>query len=339
MNGDWLLRGRDGRLTVYLKSDDAVLCRAELAPGGPWEPFRQAGGGLGLHPGPAAVGQGADGYAHLAAWRPAGKGEARLVHSTHFRPRLAPLDWSPVGHPNGKGDRTGTPAVAVDDRRRAYVFVRNAGGGVSLLVQKERGGWYPWRDLAGTDIQDQLAATSRESGLVELYAATDDRILHWRQREPGRTPAREEEAEVAARPGTLRALRTSAERTTLFFVDRHGDLCAWRPGGKPVTLLPAAGPGPVAAVRCAIDGHDCTVLAQRSASGRVAFAAYPTEQEQAGAWWTESGPQLPSGTLVDLAVDAAGEVVAASLEPDSATLRVTRRTDEPGLALRPWREV
>ena len=339
MNGDWLLRGRDGRLTVYMKSDDAVLCRAETAPGGPWEPFRRAGGDLGLQQGPAAVGQGADGYAHLAAWRQAGPGESRLVHCTHFRPLLAPLDWSPVGHPNGKGDRTGTPAVAVDDRRRAYVFVRNAGGGVSLLVQKERGGWYPWRDLKGSGVQDQLAAASRESGLVEVYASTPERILHWRQEEPGRTPTRDETADVAALPGTLRALRTSAERTTLFFTGQDGELCAWRPGGKPVPLLQAAGPGPVAAVRCEIDGHDCTVLAQRSASGRVAFAAYPTEQEQAGAWWTESGPPLPPTAALALAVDAQGTLVAATLDPTTSTLRVTRRKEEAGLALEGWREV
>ncbi len=104
-------------------------------------------------------------------------------------------------------------------------------------------------------------------------------------------------------------------------------------------LLQAAGPGPVAAVRCEIDGHDCTVLAQRSASGRVAFAAYPTEQEQAGAWWTESGPPLPSAAEIALAVDAHGTLVAATLDPTDATLRVTRRKAEAGLALEGWREV
>ncbi len=122
--------------------------------------------------------------------------------------------------------------MAVDDRRRAYVFVRNAGGGVSLLVQKERGGWYPWRDLRGSGAQDQLAAASRESGLVEVYAATSERILHWRQEEPGRTPTRDETADVAARPGTLRALRTSAERTTLFFTDQGGSCAPGAPAAS-----------------------------------------------------------------------------------------------------------
>ncbi|MFC8368789.1 hypothetical protein ACFUIT_12535 [Streptomyces sp. NPDC057239] len=338
MNGDWLLRGRDGRLTVYLPSDDAVLCRAELAPGGPWEAPRRAGGDQRLHPGPA-VGQGADGYAHLVAWRPIGSGESGLVHSTHFRPRLAPLDWAPIGHPDKKGDRTGTPAVTVDDRGRAHVFVRNKGGGVSLLAQKEKGGWNPWQDLGGEGVRDRLAAVTGESGLVELYAAVPGGIAHWRQEEPGKQPVRTEDTGASARPGTLRALATSAEHTTLYFTDERGELCAWRPGSEPVPLITAAGPGPVSAVRCDIEGHDCTVLAQRSASGRVAFAAYPTERERAGAWWTESGPQLPPDAEVAVALDEHDEVVAATLTPPTGTLLLTRRKDEPGLALRAWREV
>ncbi|KOG30567.1 hypothetical protein [Streptomyces resistomycificus] len=338
MNGDWLIRGRDGRLSVYLTAGDAVLCRAERGPGGPWEAARRVGGDQKLHP-VLALGRGADGYAHLVSWRPTGTQESGLVHSTHFRPRLAALDWAPIGHPDKKGARTGTPAVAVDAQGRAHVFVRNKGGGVSLAAQKEKGGWNPWRDLKGSDVQEELAAVTGESGRVGLYAATSGGLLHWRQEEPGADPVLEEAIEVPVRPGTLRALATSAQRTTLFFTDTSGDLCAWRPGTKPVALLASAGPGPVAAVRCALDGHDCTLLAQRSVSGRVAFAAYPTEQESAGAWWTESGPRLPADAEVSLAVDEDERVVAATLSRSSGQLLLTRRKDEPGLALEAWRQV
>ena len=338
MNGDWLIRGRDGRLSVYLPTDDAVLCRAERGPGGPWLPARRIGGDQKLLAS-QAVGQGQDAYAHLVAWRPTVPGESGLVHSTHFRPRLAALDWNPIGHPNKKGEETGTPAVAVDAQGRAHVFVRNRGGGVSMLAQKEKGGWDPWRDLKGRQVQGELAAVAGESGRVEAYAAVPGGILHWRQEEPGAQPALEEAMEAPVRPGTLRALATSAESTTLFYTDDAGDLCAWRPGGKPVVLLPSAGPGPVAAIRCELDGHDCTLLAQRSSSGRVAFAAYPTEQESAGAWWTESGPQLPSDAGVSLATDEQGRVVAATLSASTGQLLVTRRKDEAGLALEAWQEV
>ncbi|GAA1425003.1 hypothetical protein GCM10009601_30970 [Streptomyces thermospinosisporus] len=283
VNGDWLVCGRDGRLIVCLPSEDAVLCRAELAPGGPWEPPRRAGGPQRLLPG-VAVGQGPDRYAHLVAWRPTVSGEAGLAHSTHFRPRPAALDFAPVGHPDKKGGRTGTPAVAVDAQGRAHVFVRNKGSGVSLLAQKEKGGWDAWADLGGEQVQEHLAAVTGESGRAELYAAGPGKILHWRQEEAGKRPVQAEGIGADVEPGTLCAVATSAEHTTVYFTDRGGELCAWRPGEKPVALLAAAGPGPVSAVRCVIEGHDCTVPAHRSARGRVVFAAYPTEQESAGAW-------------------------------------------------------
>ncbi|MHC3469583.1 hypothetical protein ACYF6T_12790 [Streptomyces sp. 7R007] len=337
MNGDWLMRGRDGRLCVYLPAGDAVLCRAERVPGGPWTPPRRIGGEQKLLDS-LAVGQGDNLYGHLVAWRPTVSGEAGLVHSTHFRPRLAALDWNPIGHPNKKGDVTGTPAVAVDAQGRAHVFVRNRGQGVNMIAQKEKGGWEPWRDLKGSKVQDGLAAVTGESGCVELYAAVPGGLVHWRQREPGTVPELDEAVEAPVRPGTLHALATSSDRTTCFYTDDSGDLCAWRPGGKPVTLLPSTGPGPVSAVRCELDGHDCTLLAQRSASGRVAFAAYPTEQESAGAWWTESGPQLPSDATVSLTLDDSARVVAATVSPSTGRLLLTRRKDEPGLALEAWRE-
>ncbi|MFF8725979.1 hypothetical protein ACF073_05755 [Streptomyces sp. NPDC015171] len=338
MNGDWLLRGRDGRLSVYQLSGDAVLCRAERGPGGPWSAPRKVGGEQRLHR-VLAVGQGADGYAHLASWRPTVKGESGLVHSTQFRPHLAALDWHPIGHPDRKGDRTGTPAVAVDARGRAHVFVLNGGGGVSMIMQKEKGGWDPWRDLKGREVRDGLAAVTGESGRVELYAAAPQGLLYWRQEEQAAQPVLQEAQQASVRPGTLCALPTSADSTTLFYTDTSGGLCAWRPGTEPVAVLPAAGPGPVSAVRCDLDGYDCTLLMQRTESRRVAFAAYPTEQESAGAWWTESGPELPLDALVSLATDESGRVVAASSSPSTGRLLLTRRKDEPGLALEAWQEV
>ncbi|MFG2945975.1 hypothetical protein [Streptomyces adustus] len=338
MHGDWFIRGRDGRLSVYMFSDEAVMCRAERGPGGAWTAPRRVGGEQRLHP-VLGTGQGADGYAHLVSWRPTAPGESGLVHSTHYQPRLSALDWTSIGHPDKQGDRTGIPTVAVDAEGRAHVFVRNAAGGMSMRAQKETGGWEPWHDLKGHDVQGEPAAVTGESGRVELYAAVPGALLHWRQEEAGATPVLEEAMEATARPGTLRALATSPGSTTLLFTDDSGDLRAWRPGGEPVTVLTAAGPGRVAAVRCELDGHDCTLLAQRADSGRIAFAAHPTEQETAGAWWTESGAELPEDAEVSLTVDEDGRVVAAALSPSTGELRLTRRKAEPGLALEAWRTV
>ncbi|GHF47680.1 hypothetical protein [Streptomyces griseosporeus] len=339
MNGEWLIRGRDGRLSVYQLSGDAVLCRAERVPGGSWDAPRRIGGEQRVYPVPA-VGQGIDSYGHLVSWRPTVPGESGLVHSTHFRPLLAALDWEPIGHPNGKGDRTAEPAVAVDHQGRAHVFVRNDEGGLSMRAQALKGGWGPWRDLKGADIQGAPSAVAGKDGRIEVYATVPGAVLYWRQEKPATHFELEEALEVTVRPGTLRALATSAESTTLLYTDDDsGQVCAWRPGSKPVVLLAAAGPGRLSALRCELDGHDVTVLAQRSADGGVAFAAYPSEQESAGASWTASGPQLPADVEVSLAVDADGRVAAAALSPSTGRLFLTRRKDEPGLALSPWQAV
>lgn len=337
LNGAWFFRGRDGRLGAYLPGDDAIRFRAERHPGGAWLPPRTVGGEQPLQPG-VAVGQGPDGYTHLAAWRPTTGDEAGLVHTTHYRPHLAPLDWMPIGHPYKKGVRTGLPAVAVDAEGRAYLFVRNRGLGVHTTNQKERGGWNGWHDLRGSKVGEELVAVTGESGLIELYGTSPAGIVRWLQEEPGARPVMADPLPFEAVPGTLSALPTSKEATTLFYADPEGMLHAWRPGGDPVPLLETAGPGPVAVSRCALDGHDCTLLAQHAANGRIVFAAYPTEQESAGLWWTESGPQLPAGTRVSLTEDARGRVVAASAAPDGRLL-IARQKDEPGLALATWREV
>ncbi|MDQ1035587.1 hypothetical protein QFZ75_002003 [Streptomyces sp. V3I8] len=339
LNGAWLIRGRDGRLSAYAPLRDAVRCWAEQRPGGPWAPPRAVGGDQRLNP-VLAVGQGADSYAHLVSWRPTGTDEAGLVHSTHFRPHLAALDWERLGHPNTKGAQTGVPAVAVDAEGRAHVFVRNRGGGVSMRGQKERGGWGPWRDLKGREVTGELAAVTRASGRVELYAASPAGVLRWTQEGPGHIPALDDEPlKVAVRPDTLRALTTSDEHVTLFYTDENDRVCAWRAGAEPVELIDRAGPGAVSAIRCTLDGVDCTLLAQRSAGGRVAFAAYPTEQESAGAWWAESGPRLPADALLSLGEDQEGRVVAATLQPATGQLMLTRRKPEPGLALEAWAPV
>lgn len=338
VNGDWLVRARDGRLCAYgyAPEGDAVVCRLERAADGSWSTGRTVGGEQRLHRG-LALAQGPHHYVHLVSWRPTVPGEAGLVHSTHFQPHLAALDWVPLGHPNKKGDRTGPPAVAVDVQGRAHVFVRNRGGGVSMRVQGDKGGWGAWTDLQGSGVRGELAAVTEESGLVTVYALTGDGIACWIQPEPGAKPVRDgEPLAVRARESSLTALATSPTCSTLYFTDEDEVLHAWRVGARPVPLLKAAGPGPVAAVRCVLDGHDCTVLAQRTTSGRVALAAYPTEQESAGAWWAESGPDLPEDAQVSLALDRRGDVTAASASRSTGQLLVARRKDEPGLALTAW---
>ncbi|MDG4857892.1 hypothetical protein P8605_06945 [Streptomyces sp. T-3] len=320
--------------------DGAVLCLAEdrAHPGG-WQPPRRVGGDARLLDG-LAVGQGRDRYVHLVSLRECGakgSGQVELVHSVHFQSRLTALDWSSLGHPNKGRPYTGTPAVTVDAQGRAHVFVRNEFGGLSMRVQRERGGWEPWRDLKGKHLEEELVAVTTEAGRVEVYATVLGGILRWRQTEPGKAPVLEGLLPARVRPGTLRALATSEESVTLFFTDLEGTLVAWRPdrNPEPLPVVAAAGDGRVAAVRCVLEGYDCTLFAQQALTGRAAMAAYPTEVESAGAWWAESGPELPD-VRVALCADARGRLVVGVLSQGEGVLRTVRQKAEPGLAFGAW---
>ncbi|CAM5549073.1 hypothetical protein GCM10010329_26620 [Streptomyces spiroverticillatus] len=123
-------------------------------------------------------------------------------------------------------------------------------------------------------------------------------------------------------------------------------LCAHRTGpdpdpdpdpDHPLTPLRGTEPTPhtpLAALRAPIDGHDCTILAHRTTTGRPALAACRTLAEPEGLWWSLTGPECLGPPA--LALDATNRVVMAVIATDG-TLHVARqRTDEKGLSLAAW---
>ncbi|MEW5633408.1 hypothetical protein AB1388_43745, partial [Streptomyces hydrogenans] len=63
------------------------------------------------------------------------------------------------------------------------------------------------------------------------------------------------------------------------------------------------------------------------------LAAYLTEREDTGLYWTPSGPPVLGPPT--LTADAAGAAAVAALAADGGVI-VSRQTAEPGLALEPW---
>ncbi|CAM5528973.1 putative protein OS=Streptomyces tendae OX=1932 GN=GUR47_31885 PE=4 SV=1 [Streptomyces tendae] len=368
MNGDWLLLGRDGRLSVYLPSNDAALWRAERVPAGAWEAPRRIGGDREVRPECLAAGRGPDGYTHLVAWRRTGAGRCGLVHTTHFRPLLAPLDWQSAGHPNKQGDRTGTPAVAVDaqgtsrpvtewrslgnphpqkDRAarlgaplaavsttgRVHVLVPNAGGGLMLRREGPSGKWDAWLDLKGSGVRDGFAAAVHPSGRIEVFAGNSEHVMRWSQAETDGDFGREPNIPLRVAPGTASVLETAPGRSTYYWADEDtGQMVAHRPGGWVIPLGGASTGERIAVLRTVLDGYDCTVLAHRGLDGEIMVAACGTENEGAGLWWSPAGG--PSAGAPALALDAHGRVVLALISPDGR-LRVARQGMGPGLDFDP----
>ncbi|MFB7587664.1 hypothetical protein [Streptomyces sp. NPDC056169] len=339
LQGSWLTRGEEGRFSAYLPRAGEVMRWTEEPEGGWSGPVSLGGDGLTPF---LAVGQGADRYVHLVGLRPTAGDEehVELVHSIQFQTGRPAVAWRSIGHSNGKGPWTGNPAVAVDAQGRAYAFVRNGGGGLSVRAQKDAGGWHPWWDLHGSGTDPSPVAAVNGQGRVELLTATAKGLLRYVQEESGAKPVRQDVVPAEVAFGTLAAVTGPSGHVTVYYGDKDGGIRAWSPGRglAPVRLADAVGTGRLTATRCLIDGFDCTVLAQQSADGRLALAAYPSEQEESGARWSETGEARGELTTV-LTRGLDGRLVAMALAGGKTLVTTRQKAAADGLLLEGWRPV
>lgn len=330
----WLLRGNDGSLSAYAPADGGLLRWTEQRPGGPdWtDPQFIEAPGL-TH---ATLAQGQDRYVHLVTRRTTARG-VELMHATQYQTGRPFGPWHSLGNPQKDESRAraiGAPAAVVADDGRVHVFVRNAGGGVSLRRQGKSGKWEGWKDLKGSHLLEAMPAAVAVGPRVELLAPADKQLSRWCQEEPGGDFAEAEPFAATAAAGSVTGLCTADDRATYYGCASGGaGVTAHRTGAPALELGGAPDGGPVAVLRTPIEGFDCTVLAYRARNGRPAIAACPTEGEADGLWWTETGE--PSLGAPSLAVDAEDRVVLAAVAVDG-TLRVARQKAEPGLALAAW---
>ncbi|GGX61062.1 hypothetical protein [Streptomyces hiroshimensis] len=357
----WLLRGSDGRLTAYAPAEGGVVRWTETRPGGPEWTGPELLAVPGLEPF-LSIAQGAQGYVHLVGLRRReleGGTETDIVYATQFQSGRPPTNWRSLGSPHGqdrqRSEQIGAPTAAVDSAG-LHVFVRNAGGGVCGRRQDARGIWGPWADMKGSHVLDGLTAAATPAGRIELLGPASEFVLRWRQEQPGGPVRRVRN--VPAKPGACSATAgvTGDDRVTHFWRDAaDGSLQTLLPepvageagadavtdtdtGAEPATVsVGGTGSGPVAVLHAVLDGHACTVLAQRAASGLPAVAVCPSGDEALAAQWSETGEEFSGAP--GLALDAAGRVTVAVLGMDGH-LRVARqRGDAAGLALGPWQRV
>ncbi|MFF8811051.1 hypothetical protein [Streptomyces pactum] len=342
-----LLRGKDGRLSAYAPTEGAIERWTENRPGGPdWTgPVRLELPGLTA----CSVGQGADGYVHLMGLRSRpGEGDrvdVDVVHATQFQTGRPTTAWHSMGtpHPNDwrKAARVTVVETVVGRDGAVHVFVRNAGTGISARRQDGKGKWSGWVDFKGKDVVEGLSGVATAAGRVEFLAPTTGGALRWFMTEPGGGLKRGEDLPWKPQPGSCAGVQTGPDTLTHFWRDAAtGELFAWRAGDDTgaISLGGETGTGRVAVLQAPIDGHDCTVLAQREpAAGRLSVAAYPAQNEAAGVWWTPTGE--PGLSDPALALDGLGRVVLAALGPDRRLRLARQKTSEPGLALGAWQTV
>ncbi|MBB5936058.1 hypothetical protein [Streptomyces zagrosensis] len=342
-----LLRGKDGRLSAYAPAAGGIARWTETRPGGPqWAgPVWLDAPGLSV----CSVGQGLDGYVHLVGLRekraPDDQLDVDVVHATQYQTGRPTTVWHSLGtpHPNDwrKASRVTVVATVVGKDGAVHIIVRNAGGGISARRQDGKGKWSGWVDFKGKDVTEGLSAVATAEGRVEFIAPTTSGALRWYMTEPGGGLKRGDDLDADPQPGSVSGVETSHDTLTHYWRDaKTREIFAYRPGDgtEPISLGGGEGQGPAAVIQAPVYGYDCTVLAQHEpGTGRLAVAAYPTENEAAGVWWTPTGDC--GLTEPALSLDGYGRVVLAALGPDRE-LRVARqKTTEPGLALDAWSAV
>ncbi|MFJ4501679.1 hypothetical protein [Streptomyces sp. NPDC088864] len=343
VGGRWLVRGKDGRLTAYVRDEDGIARWTEERPGGPrWQ-------GPEHFPAPdlnhIALAQGDDGYVHFLGRRSVrddeGLPQVDLVHAVQYQTGRPVTAWRSLGNPYKDGDeraaRIGPPFAAVGPTGAVHVFVRNANGGMMLRREAKNGKWEGWKDLRGTLGKETMAVAVAESGRVELVVPGATKAMRWAQKEPGGAFEKGANLNVRIAGGAVSALATAPDRITYYWTDgAAGTLVANRLDTPPVTIGDTPAEGPVAVLRAELDGYDCTVLAHRTRDGRVMLAACGTENEAGGLWWAETGVRTPAPPA--LALDGRGRVVLAVIG-ERGGLFVARQNGEPGLALGPAERV
>ncbi|MFD7711464.1 hypothetical protein ACFV6E_10875 [Streptomyces sp. NPDC059785] len=338
LGGPWLTLGKDGRFTAYARTRAGLLRWTEERPGGPrWT-------GPELFPVPhltdLSVARGADTYVHFLGRRSVAKGDGPpavdIVHAIQYQTGRPVTEWRSLGNPHKdreKAARFGVPVGAVSASGRVHVFARNAGGGLMMRRESPTGKWEAWADLKGSRVRDGLAVVAHASGRIEVLAGGENDAMRWLQSEPDGDFRQDPNIPVVLTPRSASVLETAPGRATFYWTDpATGQLVAHRPGGWVLPLGGAPAGDPVTALRAALDGYDCTVLAHRDHEGQVQLAVGGTENEQAGLWWSPTGERCVGGPA--LALDARGRVVLALLGADGA-LYVARQKDEPGLVMAP----
>ncbi|MCX5295173.1 hypothetical protein OG898_01525 [Streptomyces sp. NBC_00193] len=339
----WLLAGKDGRLSAYLPTAAGVVRWTEgrtEAEGWSGPELLQ---GPELMPGLTVL-RGPEGYAYLIGLsrtkRKDSGSDVEVVYAAQYQTGRPLGPWTTVGNPNAaswhKARETGFPVATFDADGVLHVFVRNFGHSVSVRRQTPKGRMTGWEALGGLRVADELVAFPAAQGGVHMVARARDTASagHFFQQDVKAAWVENRRIPVSPYPGSLSVAPESG--VVRFRYAGSNEVCVWWPGAQvPIGLGGPEGLGPVAGVAGAdIQGWGCTVLVREGAGGVTAIGAHPDGRPDIGVWWEESGE--PSVVPPAAAFDSRGRVVIATVGMDG-TLRVARQQlGSQGLEFTPW---
>ncbi|MFE0153320.1 PIG-L family deacetylase [Nonomuraea sp. NPDC059007] len=268
--------------------------------------------------------------------------------------------WTDLGRPPYGGNRTGTPALALDQLGRINVFVQTGTHQISYRTHYGNGRWSPWWTLSERGLRSGITAMRDRFGRIELFATLcaradpartrcdSARILRWRQTKPnGGFRAAPIGSTTPGSPPTL-VLNADARLELLY---RQGDLdtgtvtvgdvvrTRQEPpsyGWSAASTLPA--PGGVGNVQAARGPNASipasrVVLAVRNPAMGVSVAV---QQEANGAYgpWQDLGGKIIGVPAVS--ADRSGRVMVFSLGV-KGQLFACWQEEVGGARFTPWR--
>ncbi|MGY1988204.1 PIG-L family deacetylase [Blastococcus sp. SYSU DS0669] len=312
----WSATDGEGAVRLFAVRDGRVAC---FTGPGSWQgPVDLGPDDLGAGVTTVVAAAGADGSTHLAARTDDGRVAVRpLTGGT----------WTDLGTPN-PGDAAryvGSPALAPNADGRLQVVVVNADGGLSSRHQEADGGWHPWSDLGGTDLQDPCDALLDVTGRIEVVAASRTGLVLWRQTVPG----------GALLPGPLPSLPPASPATFAVNADGRPEVhyrlagtadvatswqdrdLAWR---SATSIGGHGGTGPTA--NATVDGRIACVA--RNAGGGLSVTQQVAPDSHYGPWTDLGGfvtdhptaAATPDGRLVVAVVDAGGALTHRTRSAD-----------------------
>ncbi|MET7855996.1 hypothetical protein ABZS81_01945 [Streptomyces sp. NPDC005318] len=335
--GRWMTLGKDGRLTLYTRTDGGLLRWTQQSPGGErWDgpDFVPIADLTDL-----TIVQGADSYVHFLGRRERRGSDGPsvdIVHAVQYQTGRPVAEWRSLGNfyrDRETGRKVSAPAGAVDAWGTVFVFVRNAGRGLQVRREGKGGKWGAWQDLKGAGLAADIVPSVTSSGLVEVFAPSDRGAQQWRQDDPDGPLLIVQPLPFHALEGSATALETAPDRLTYYWTDTNRTgVVSYRAGAWPVPVGGQPGDGAVVALRTPLDGYDCTVLAQRGAGGTLLIGVCSTEGEQGGVWWSDTTEECVGDPA--LALDGHGRVVVA-VRGRNGAVSVARQESGPGLTLSP----
>ena len=237
-----------------------------------------------------------------------------------------PQQWQDLGAPAGQ---SGAPIAVADSRARLVVLARNEAGGVSASREQPSGRFAGWRDLGGRDVQGSATAVLGPDDRLNVFAATNDNVLRWREPAPGRPLPAAPEPFLGVAPASAPVAARGPDRSVRLLLEPAGaetvDAYALAPGsdqwsGPHQLPNPGGMGGPALAAGTAL---------VRDSSGTV-HAARP-----GGGWVDLGGPVSTTPAAVS---GPGGRTTLLATGPDGQLL-CDEQLPGPDLRFAGWRPV